>query len=72
MFHTIEDILQYFDAEEEEEYNTNQAMVRMQHLFRGHTVKSWKGVDFSTQKYHRLNKVLIKHSMLHCKQGWEH
>ena len=53
-----EDILRYLENEENEEYETNQYLIGMKKLFRGHAVKSWKGVDFSTIKYKEANKIV--------------
>ena len=39
LFDAIEDILRFFDGKDDEEYDKNQNMVRMQHLFRGCAVK---------------------------------
>ena len=38
------------ENEENEEHETNQCLIGMKELFRGHVVKSWKGSDFSITK----------------------
>ena len=68
----MEDILRYLDREEIEEYETNQEMIGIVSLFRGYAVKVWKGIDFSSRKYHCLNKILIEHCVLYYKKCWDH
>jgi len=72
MFGIIEDILRYLEKEQEEEYETNQAIIGMQHLFRGYAIKAWTGVNFDQTKYHSLNKILIKHCVLYYTKCWKH
>ena len=68
----IEDILRYFDGEEEEEYKTNQYMIGMRYLFRGYVVKSQKSVNFAHNNYTKLNKILIKHCIYYYKKYQDH
>ena len=72
MFGMIEDTLRCLEKEEEEEHETNQATIGMQHLFRGHAIKAWTGVNFNQTKYHSLNKTLIKYCVLHYTKCWKH
>ena len=46
----VEDTLSYLEDEKNEERETNQCIIEMKELFRGHSAKAWKGVDFSTIK----------------------
>ena len=52
----LEEILRFL---ENEECETNQYLMEMKELFRGHEVKAWKGVDFSTMKYKELKKYWL-------------
>ena len=62
----------HIEKEEEEECETNQATIGMQHLLRGHAIKAWTGVNFNQTKHHSLNKILIKHCVLHYTKCWKH
>ena len=72
LFDMIEDILIYFNDEDEEEYTTNQHMVGMKYLFRGFIVKTWKGVNLSTNMYKILNKIVVYHCVMYYKKCWDH
>ena len=72
LFDMIEDILIYFDDEDEEEYTTNQHMVGMKYLFRGFIVKTWKGANLSTNMYKILNKIVVYHCIMYYKKCWDH
>ena len=60
IFAFIEDILRYFDNEEDEEYETNQLMIGIQELSQGYIVKVSKGVNFSCKKYREINEMAMK------------
>ena len=72
VFDMMEDILRYLDGEEIEEYETNQEMIGIVSLFRGYAVKVQKDVDFSSRKYHCLNKILIEHCVSYYKKCLDH
>ena len=40
IFEMMEDILRYLEDEEDKDYETNQALMEMQHLFRGYAIKA--------------------------------
>ena len=61
IFSFIKDILQYLENDDSEKYEINQEMIEMQDLFRGFIIKVWKGIDFSREDYHILNKILVTH-----------
>ena len=50
--------------EEEKEYETNQVIIGMQHLFKRRIIKVQKGVNFNQMKQHSLNITLAKHCAL--------
>ena len=72
IFSLIEDILRYFENEESEDYKTNQAIIRMKDLFRGYVVKVQKGINFSSKKYTKLNKIVIKHCVKYYNKCWNY
>ena len=45
----VEDILWYLENKEEEEYEINQYLVRVQELFRGYVVVVWEGTELSSK-----------------------
>ena len=67
----VEDILRYFDDKEDEEYETNQYFIGMKNLFRGCVIKSWTGVNFSGNKYRKLNKIVAKHCAEYYDKCWK-
>jgi len=72
IFEMIKDILRYLENKEDEEYETNQALMEMQHLFRGYAIKVWKGSNFNQIKYHSLNKILVKYCVLYYTKFWKY
>ena len=71
IFAMMENILIFIEGGNEEEYETNQHMVGMINLFRGFTVKVWKGVNFNQDKYRTLNKILTKHCIMYYTKCWK-
>jgi len=71
IFDMLEDILNFLEDDDENEYETNQPMIGMKELFRGHVVKVWKGVDFSQSNYKILNKIVSKHCILYYQKCWK-
>ena len=72
IFEMMEDILRYLEDEEDEDYETNQVLIGMQHLFRRYVIKAWKGSNFNHTKYYSLNKILVKHYVLYYTKCWKH
>ena len=72
VFDMIEDILVYLDKGDEEEYITNQHLIGMKFLFRGFSIKVWKGTNFAEGKYKYVNKILVKHCVQFYKECWDH
>ena len=66
-----EDILNYLENGDQDDYETNQYMVGMMELFRGHIVKVWTGVHFSQNKYQVFNRIIIKHCILYYDKCWK-
>ena len=66
----VEDILRYFEDNNEDEYKTNQVMIGMAKLFRRHIVKVWKGINFGLEKYKILNQVAVKISVQYYQKCW--
>ena len=48
IFDMLEDILNFMEDDDIDEYETNQHMVGMNELFRGHAVKVWKRRRFQS------------------------
>ena len=71
IFDMLGDILNYMEDDDENDYETNQQMVGMRSVFRGHVVKVWKGINFSQTKYKALNKILSKHCILYYQKCWK-
>ena len=64
----LEDILVYFEGDQEEEFDTNQHMIGIKNLFKGYAVKAQKEANFSTAKYKTLNKKIVaKHCVYYHK-----
>ena len=55
----LEDIVNYLQNRDPNEYEMNQQYIRMSKIFQGFVVKDWKGADFNCNKYHALDKILI-------------
>ena len=68
----VEDILQYLENEEEEEYETNQYLIGMQELFRGYIVVVQDGTNLRSKKYSVLNKIVTKKCVEFYVQCWKH
>ena len=60
------------ENEENEEHETNQHLIGMKELFRGHDAKAWKGVDFSRMKYKELNKIVVVKCVECYVKCWKH
>ena len=56
----VEDMLKYIENDEEEDYETNQQCVGMQELFRGHVAIDWEGTNLNTNKFKKLNKIIVR------------
>ena len=61
----------YLENGDEEEYATNQLVVGMSYFFRGFITKVWKGVNFSSENYRQLNKIVIRHCVQYYKLCWD-
>lgn len=72
IFDMIEDILQYLENDNSVEHEMSQELIGIRDLFRGFVVKVWKGVDFSYEKYHSLNKILVRHCIQFYNEYWLH
>jgi len=70
IFSMCEDILNFLESGDHEDYETNQHMIGMAELFRGNIVKVWSGVNFNQNKYQVLNKIIIKHCVLYYEKCW--
>ena len=68
----LEDIVNFFDNGDEEEYETSQQYIGMKEIFRGFVVKDWEGSNFNCEKFRELNKVLIVNAVLFYKECWAH
>ena len=56
-----EDILRYLEYKDNnEEYETSQNLIGMKELFRGYVVRVWIGADMSSDKYRKLNKIIVR------------
>ena len=67
-----EDILQYFDNEEDEDYEMNQAIIGIKDLFREYIIKAWKGIDFSNNDYDILNKIVVRIYVEYYIEYWKY
>ena len=65
IFEMIEDILRYLENDESGEYETNQGIIGLQYLFRAYIVKVLIGLDFSSTRFKKLNKILIKYCIIY-------
>ena len=61
----VEDILRCLDDDDSEECETNQGIIGIRDLFRGHVVKVWSGTHFSDRKHHKLNKISLRLCVKH-------
>ena len=66
----VEVIPRYLDDDDSEECETNQGIIGIRDLFRGHVVKVWSGTNFSDRKYHKLNKIAVRSCVKHYYDGW--
>ena len=53
------------EDEDEDDYETNQQIIVMKHLFRGFSVKVWEGAQEDKKKYANLNRIVNQHYMVH-------
>ena len=72
IFEMIEDILKYLENDEQDEYETNQGIIGLHHLFRGYIVKVQTGSDFSSTRFKKLNKILIKYCIIYYVKCQKH
>ena len=56
----IEDILQFFEKENIEDYEMNQEIIGMQEIFHGYVVRVQIETNFGTNKYRKLNKIITR------------
>ena len=71
MLDMLEDIIGFLQGDEDEdEHETSQQCVGMKDIFRGIVVKDWKGADFNCTKYHKLNKIIVCHSVQYYRKCW--
>ena len=50
------------------DFETNQQVIGMKYLFRGFSVKEWKGTEFGGNKYTPYNRIVNQHCMTYyCK-----
>ena len=55
-----EDIMWHLEYEDnEDECETNQRMIGMIELFRGHVVKAWFDANMSSDVHRTLNKIIV-------------
>ena len=50
-------VLEY---DKDEDYETNQYLLGIKELFQGYVVKVWIGVNISSDKYRKLNKIVVR------------
>ena len=61
----IEDILQYLHDDESDEYDTFQSFLGIKYLFHQFVSKIWVNIDFSSDKYYQIHKILIKYCVMY-------
>ena len=71
IFSFVECTLRCLENEENEEHETNQCLIGMKESFRGHVVKAWKGVDFSTIKHKEVRKIVVVKCAEHYVKCWK-
>ena len=49
--------------EDEDDYETNQQIIGMKHLFRGFSIKMWKVTPEDRKNYTNLNRIVNHHCM---------
>ena len=54
----------------ETSFETNKEVLGMRNVLRGTTIKSWTGTNFETSEYRNQNKIIIKQSLIFCKEFW--
>ena len=67
---TIEDIRKFM-RDEVDDYETNQQIIGMKHLFRGFSGKAWKGAQVNNNKYSNLNRIVNQHCMAYYCKCWK-
>ena len=66
-----EDIMKYARDDENGEYKSSQQYIGMRELFRRYAVKDWSRVEFSMNKYHKLNRIVTKKCVEYCIRCWK-
>ena len=56
----IEDILQYFDGEINEEYEINKVLLGIKELFQEYIMKVMSGMNFSSIECKVLNRIIVR------------
>ena len=46
-------------------------MIGMNHLFRGFSIKEWKGAQEDNKNYTNLNRIVNRHYMTHYCKCWK-
>ena len=46
-------------------------MIGMKHVFRGFSIKAWKGTDFSGNKHITYNRIVNQHCMNYYCKFWK-
>ena len=59
MLSYVEDVLQYLENNESNDYEINQEIIGMLKLFQEYIVKVWKEVNVSQNNYCKLSKTLV-------------
>ena len=66
----IEDIRKFM-RDDVDDYETNQQIIGMKHLFRGFSVKAWKGAQDDKKNYTNLTRIVNQHCMAYYCKCWK-
>lgn len=67
-----EDIMRYLEKDEDDEYETNQHLVGMKELYRGHVAVDWFRTNINSKKYRNANQVIVKECVAFYNECWKH
>ena len=67
----IEEILKLM-REDLEDYETNQQVIGMNHVFRGFSIKAWKGTKFRVNEHIGWNTIVNQHCLNHYCKCWKY
>ena len=66
----IED-MRKFMREDTDDFETNQQVIGMKHLFRGFSVKAWTGNEFDEERHTNFNRIVNQHCMAYYCKCWK-